>query len=109
MKIFYFQQTATETNRPKMLPLECLVLGDSNIGHLMLGSSELNQYRHKDLLTHLCDRFFLLGLRQCVKSFTHSRSGQRNSLLDVVYSNNPEKISSINRDKVRLDFYYQKV
>ena len=74
---------------------ECLVLGDSNIDHLMLGSSELNQYRHKDLLTHLCDRIYPLGVRQCVKSFTHSRSGQRNSLLDVVYSNNTEKISTV--------------
>ena len=74
---------------------ECMVLGDSNIDHQMIGSPDLPQYRNKDLLSKLCDRIYPLGVRQCIQSHTHSRPGQRNSLLDVIYTNNPEKLSSV--------------
>ena len=74
---------------------ECMVLGDCNIDHLMIGSTELPQYRNKDLLSHLCDRIYPLGVRQCIQGHTHSRPGQRNSLLDVIYTNNPEKLSNV--------------
>ena len=74
---------------------ECIVLGDSNIDHLFIGSPQLSQYRHKDLLNQLCNRIYPLGVKQCVQGYTHSRPGQRHSLLDVVYTNNPQKLASV--------------
>ena len=74
---------------------ECLVLGDSNLDHLLIGSPELQQYRHRDLVELLCNRMYPLGVKQCIQGHTHSRYGQRQSLIDILYSNCPQKRSNV--------------
>ena len=74
---------------------ECLVLGDSNIDHSLFNTSDISKSRHKPLVTELCDRIFPHGVKQCLTGFTHSRPGQRDSLLDVLYTNAPQKMSNI--------------
>ena len=74
---------------------ECLVMGDSNLDHLLIGSPDLQQYRHRDLIDSLCNRIYPLGVKQCIQGYTHSRHGQRQSLIDILYSNCPQKLSNV--------------
>ena len=74
---------------------ECLVLGDSNLDHLLLGSPDLSKYRHKDLFAALCEKIYPLGVKQCVQGHSHSRHGERQSLIDILYTNCYGKLSNV--------------
>ena len=74
---------------------ECLVLGDSNIDHLLINATDISKSRHSALITELSDKVYPHGVKQCVTGFTHSRQGQRDTLIDVLYTNAPQKLSSV--------------
>ena len=71
------------------------MLGDSNIDHLQFNSSDIEKSRHKPLIKELCDKILPQGVKQCVTGFTHSRQGQRDTLLDVLYTNAHQKLSNV--------------
>ena len=82
-------ERALETN------LESVVMGDTNVDHFLINSQDLSKSRHKPFINLLSEKIFPYGVKQCVASATHVRPGAKESLLDVCYTNDPERLFSV--------------
>ena len=82
-------EKALETN------MECIVMGDSNVDHLMIDSNELTKSKHKPFIDMLINKILPYGVRQCVSNATHFRPGAKESLIDICYTNDPDRLASV--------------
>ena len=70
---------------------EVIVLGDFNLDHLQFSNSG----RLQPMVEKLMDSVFPHGVVQCVQAATHSWPGRRDSGLDHIYTNEPDKLSKV--------------
>ena len=68
---------------------EVIVMGDCNLDYLKF--SDIGQLQ--SLVDLMYERIFPHGVQQCVKVPTRSWPGQKDSCLDHIYTNTPDKIS----------------
>ena len=67
---------------------EVIVMGDFNLNHFKFTDAGQLQ----PLVNQLVEQIYPHGVQQCVRGPTHSWPGQPDSCLDLIYTNNPEKI-----------------
>ena len=70
---------------------EVIVLGDFNLDHLKF----TNSGRLQPMVDKMIESVFPHGVVQCVKGATHSWPGRRDSGLDHIYTNEPDKLSKV--------------
>ena len=80
--------------------MECVVMGDFNLDFLSFYRSDLpvnsQAYRLQPLVDELLSRVGPYGVKQCVVGPTRQgRTGQSDSGLDHLWTNNPAKMSQI--------------
>ena len=75
--------------------MECLVLGDGNVDHLQINTNSQSHSRHNIFIKDLVEKIYPHGVKQCIDKPTHSRLGQNESLIDILYTNSPERLTNV--------------